>query len=58
MKSCDFITTSAYPDGSVSRLRHSLFDSFKAKVADKGKRLPIPKKPPLRAVPVPKKESW
>jgi ATP-dependent DNA ligase len=38
-----------------SERRHELFDSFKAKTANP-KLSPIPKKPPLRAVPVRRKK--
>ena len=41
------------PNYTESERRHELFDSFKANTSN---RLPaIPKKPPLRAVPVPRK---
>jgi bifunctional non-homologous end joining protein LigD len=41
-----------------SERRHELFDSFKAKTANRAKQLPpIPKKPPLRAVPVRRKKT-
>jgi bifunctional non-homologous end joining protein LigD len=44
------------PNYTQSERRHELFDSFKAKTADP-KLPPIPKKPPLRAVPVPRKKT-
>jgi hypothetical protein len=40
------------PNYTQSERRQKLFDSFKAKAGNKAKLPPIPKKPPLRAVPV------
>ena len=44
------------PNYTQSEGRHELFDSFKAKTANP-KLPPIPKKPPLRAVPVRRKKT-
>jgi len=44
------------PNYTQSERRHELFDSFKAKTATP-KLPPIPKKPPLRAVPVRGKQT-
>ena len=44
------------PSYTQSERRHELFDSFKAKTANP-KLPPIPKKPPLRAVPVRRKRT-
>jgi bifunctional non-homologous end joining protein LigD len=40
-----------------SERRHELFDSFKAKTTSKVELPPIPKKPPLRAVPLRRKRA-
>jgi ATP-dependent DNA ligase len=42
------------PNYTQSQRRHELFESFNAKV-DTAKLPPVPKKPPLRAIPVPRK---
>jgi bifunctional non-homologous end joining protein LigD len=44
------------PNYTQSERRHELFDSFKVKTA-KPKLPPIPKKPPLRAVPIRRKKT-
>jgi hypothetical protein len=44
------------PNYTQSERSHELFDSFKAKTANP-KLPPIPKKPPLRAVPLRRKKS-
>jgi len=49
------------PNYTQSERRHELFESFNAKATTGAKLPPIPKKPPLRAVPVPRKtacNSW
>ena len=43
------------PTYSQTERRHELFESFKAKASNGAKLPPIPKKPPLRATPVPRK---
>jgi hypothetical protein len=45
------------PNYTQSERRHELFDSFKAKATNAAKLPPIPKKPPLRAVPLRRKRS-
>jgi bifunctional non-homologous end joining protein LigD len=45
------------PNYTQSERRQKLFDSFKAKAGNKAKLPPIPKKPPLRAVPVRRKKT-
>jgi hypothetical protein len=45
------------PSYTQTERRHELFESFKAKATNGAKLPPIPKKPPLRAVPVPRKAA-
>jgi bifunctional non-homologous end joining protein LigD len=45
------------PNYRQSERRHELFESFKAKATNKEKLPPIPKKPPMRSVPVRKKRT-
>ena len=45
------------PTYSQTERRHELFESFKTKATNVAKVPPIPKKPPLRAVPVPGKTA-
>jgi hypothetical protein len=45
------------PNYTQSERRHELFDSFKAKATNPAKLPPIPKKPPLRAVPLGRKKA-
>jgi ATP-dependent DNA ligase len=45
------------PNYTQSERRHELFDSFKTKASSGAKLPPIPKKPPLRAVPARKKPT-
>lgn len=45
------------PNYTQSEGRHELFESFKGKGTTGAKLPPIPKKPPLRAVPVPRKTT-
>lgn len=45
------------PNYTQSERRHELFDSFKAKTTNRAQVTRIPKKPPLRAVPVRRKRA-
>jgi hypothetical protein len=45
------------PQYTQSERRYELFESFKAGTTNTAKLLPIPKKPPLRAVSVPRKTA-
>jgi bifunctional non-homologous end joining protein LigD len=45
------------PNYTQSERRHELFDSFNARATNKPELPPIPKKPPLRAVPVQRKKT-
>jgi hypothetical protein len=46
------------PNYTQSERRHELFDSFKATATTNSAKLPpVPKKPPLRAVPVRRKRT-
>lgn len=45
------------PNYTQSERRHELFDLFKAKATNGVKLPPIPKKPPLRAIPVTRKTA-
>jgi hypothetical protein len=45
------------PNYTQSERRHELFETFKARTTDAAKLPPIPKKPPMRAVPVRRKRT-
>ena len=45
------------PNYTQSERRHKLFESFKVKAPSEAKLPPIPKKAPLRAVPLPRKTA-
>jgi hypothetical protein len=45
------------PAYTQTERRHELFESFKANAINGAKLPPIPKKPPLRAIPVPRKTA-
>ena len=45
------------PNYTQSERRHELFDAFKRKTAAKVELPPVPKKPPLRSTPIPRKTT-
>jgi len=45
------------PNYTHSERRHELFDSFKARAGNTVKLPPVPKKPPLRAIPIRRKKT-